>query len=193
MCLMMITIANIVLTSSRILIKASNSASLLNALYVSIIAIIVTLILCLLSKQFIGKNLLEISEFLGKNPLKIIIGFAYTAYFLLGIGLFLKKMANALQIIYYPLTHVVFIITLFCIACGIIANLGNNSLFKTMVLLVPFLYLAVILIFMGNSKNFTFRNIFPLLGNGAQATFLSGLSNIFSFTGLIYYYFYHQN
>ena len=189
MCLMMITIANIVLTSSRILIKSTGSASLLNAIYISLVAIILTVILCLLSKQFIGKGLLDISEFLGKKPLKIIISFSYVAYFLLQIGLFLKKMADALQIIYYPLTHIVFIIALFCIACGIIASLGNNSLFKTMVLLVPFLYLAVILIFMGNSKNFTFRNIYPLLGNGVQATFLGGLSNIFSFTGLIYLLF----
>lgn len=186
MCLMMMSIANIVLISSRILIKTSDSASLLNALFVSIIAIIITIILCLLSKQFIGKDLINVSEFLGAKPLKIIVGFGYVSYFILTIGVFFKKMSDAMQVIYYPLTNIVFIITIFCIACGIIASLENNSLFKSMVLLVPFLYAAVILIFLGNSKNFNFQNIFPLLGNGVQSTFLTGISNIFSFTGLIY-------
>ena len=186
MCLMMMSIANIVLISSRVLIKTADSASLLNALFISLVAIIITIILCLLSKQFVGKDLINVSEFLGAKPLKIIIGFGYVFYFILTIGVFLKKMSDAMQVIYYPLTNIVFIIIIFCIACGVIAGLRNNSLFKSMVLLVPFLYLAVVLIFLGNSKNFNFQNIFPLLGNGAKATFLTGLSNIFSFTGLIY-------
>ena len=189
MCLMMVTLANIVLISSKILIKDCNSASLLTALLISIVLIIITITLCILSKQFMGQSLLDVSEFLGKKPLKLIISLGYIAYFLGGIGIFLKKISDALQIIYYPLTHIVFIVAIFCIACGIIANLNDISLFKAMVLFVPFLYIAVIFIFIGNSKNFNYTNIYPLLGNGIKSTFLNGLSNIFSFTGLTYLLF----
>ena len=186
MCLIMISIANIVLISSNILIKDTNSASLITTLFISIIAFILTLILCLLSKNFLGQTLIDISNFLGGKFLKLIIAFCFVGYFVFTISIFLKKMSDAMQTIYYPLTNTVFINALFCLSCGIIASLKNHSLFKSMVLLVPFLYWAVILIFIGNGKNFNFENIYPLLGNGIKATFLSGLSNIYSFSGLVY-------
>ena len=181
MCLIMISIADIVLISSRIIIKQTNSASLLSSLSISIVIVLFTFVLCILSKQFLGKNLLDISEFLGGKFFKKVIGFCFTIYFLFIIGLFLRRMGNALQTIYYPLTNVVFIISLFCIACGIIGSFSATSLFKSMVLLVPFLYWAVVLVFLGNSKNFNYSNIYPILGNGASTTFLFGLTNIFSF------------
>ena len=48
---------------------------------------------------------------------------------------------------------------------------------------------SVVLIFVGNGKNFDFTNIFPILGNGITSTFLSGLSNIYAFYGLAYLLF----
>ena len=188
-CLLMMSIANIVLISGQILINTCNSSSLLNVLFISLAAIFITFIICTFLKQFLGQNILSISEFLAGKPLKIIIGFGFMVCFLLRIGLFLKKMSDAMQTIYYPLTHVIFIITLFCIACGIISTLGNNSLFKSMVIIVPILYSTVIFIFMGNSQNFRFENIYPLLGNGISTTFFTGFTNIYSFTGLGYLLF----
>ena len=186
MCLIMISIANIVLISSKILIKDSSSASLITVGFISIIVTFFVLIICQISKNFIGKSLIDISCFLGGNKLKLIIGISYSLYFLFITGLFLKRMGDALQTIYFPLTNTLFIITLFCIACGIISMLPNNSLFKSMVLLVPFLYWAVVLVFIGNGKNFHFSNVYPILGNGFKSTFLLGFTNIFSFSGLNY-------
>ena len=188
-CLLMMSVANIVLIASQVLINTCDSSSLLNSLYVSIIAIFFTFILCILLKQFLGQNILGISEFLAGKPLKTIIGFSYILCFLLRIGVFLKKMSDSMQTVYFPLTHIVFIITLFCIASGIIATLGNNSLFKSMVLIVPILYSTVVFIFMGNSQNFRFENIYPILGNGISPTFLVGFTNIYAFTGLGYLLF----
>lgn len=188
-CLVMMSVANIVLISGQTLINSCDSSSLLNVLYVSIIAIFFTFIFCVLLKQFLGQDILQISEFLAGKPLKTIIGFSFVGCFLLRVGIFLKKMSDAMQTIYYPLTHVVFIITLFCIACGVIGTLGNNSIFKSMVIIVPVLYSTVIFIFAGNAQNFRFENIYPILGNGLSPTFLAGFTNIYSFTGLGYLFF----
>lgn len=87
------------------------------------------------------------------------------------------------------MTNELFIALLFCIATGITILFKNNSLYKSAVLILPFLILSVFLIFVGNGKNFDFENIFPILGNGISSTFFSGLSNIYAFYGLAYLLF----
>ncbi len=178
-----------ILSTSQVLVNTCASSSLLNVLFITIIILIVTFIFCLLSKQFLGKDLLDISEFLGGKPLKIIIGLIFILYFLFRASVFLKKLSNCLQIVYYPMTHIIFIVSLFCIAAGIVVNLKNNSSFKSAIFIFPILFVTIILIFIGNSKNFNFENIYPLLGNGVKTTFFTGLSNIFAFCGFIYLFF----
>ena len=141
--LIMMSIADIVLTSAGILIKEVNSASLLTSCLISILGIFITFIMCKLSKNFIGKNILNISEYLGGKILKTIVGFGFVIYFILILALFLRQTSDAMQLIYYPLTHIIFIIALLSIATGIIASFGNNSIFKATSLIVPFLYTAI--------------------------------------------------
>ena len=58
--LIVLSISGVVLSTSRILIKNCGSASLLNVLFITLIAFVLTLILCLLSKNFTGQSLLNI-------------------------------------------------------------------------------------------------------------------------------------
>ena len=188
--LIMMSIADIVLTSAGILIKEVNSASLLTSCLISILGIFITFIMCKLSKNFIGKDILNISEYLGGKILKTIVGFGFVIYFILILALFLRQTSDAMQLIYYPLTHIIFIIALLSIATGIIASFGNNSIFKATSLIVPFLYTAIFLIFIGNTKNFNINNMFPIFGNGLNQSFIKGLTNIFTFSGLSYLFFF---
>lgn len=178
-----------ILSTSQVLVNTCASSSLLNVVFITLIAFILTSIFCLLSKPFLGQDLLDVSEFLGGRVLKIIIGLIFIAFFLFRAAIFLKKISNCLQIVYYPMTHIIFIVSLFCIAAGIVVNLKNNSLFKSAIFIFPILFVTIILVFIGNSKNFNFENIYPILGNGVSTTFLTGLSNIFAFCGFIYLFF----
>ena len=187
--LCIISINSMILSTSQELIRTCSSASLITALIVSILAIIAVVVLCSLSKNFSGQGLLEITDFLGGRPLKFIIGLIFIAYFTFRASLFFKKICDCLQIAYYPMTNVLFIALLFCIATGMVLYFRNNSLFKFSVLILPVILTSVFLIFIGNGKNFNFQNIFPLLGNSAKSTFLSGLSNIYAFYGISYLLF----
>lgn len=91
------------------------------------------------------------------------------------------------------MTNVIFIALLFCVTVGIAIYFVNNSVFKYSVLILPILFASVLLIFIGNGKNFNFENIFPILGNGFYETFFSGLSNIYAFYGLAYLLFIPNN
>lgn len=187
--LTLISINGMILSTTQALIRTSSSASLITAALLSIVAIIISLILCSLCKNFNEKNLLNISEFLGGKTLKFIIGISFIAYFTFRASLSLKRISDCLQVIYYPMTNIIFITLLFCIASGIVLYFGNNSIFKASILVLPIIFITSILIFIGNGKNFNFENIFPILGNGVKSTFLEGLSNIYAFYGLAYILF----
>ena len=187
--LTLISINGMVLSTSQAIIRTCSSASLITSFIVSLLAIVVVLILSLFAKNFSGKSLLDISDFLGGKILKFSVGIIFIVYFTFRASLFLKRICDCLQTIYYPMTNELFIALLFCIATGITILFKNNSLYKSAVLILPFLILSVFLIFVGNGKNFDFENIFPILGNGISSTFFSGLSNIYAFYGLAYLLF----
>lgn len=188
-CLIILSINGIVLSTSQYITNSCANSSLINALYVSLITFLITFIICLLSKPFLGKNLLDISDFLGGKILKFIVGILFIGYFSSRTIIFLRKISTCIEIVYFPMTSIIFILALFCICTGIISYFKNNSIFKVIVLVLPVLFTTIILAFVGNSKNLNFENVFPILGNGINATFFLGISNIFAFSGLAYILF----
>ena len=88
--LSLISINGMILSTSQAIIRTCFSASLINVVFISILALIICLIFGVLSKNFIGNNLLEISNFLGGKILKKIIGVLFIIYFTFRASLFLK-------------------------------------------------------------------------------------------------------
>lgn len=187
--LLILTIAGIVLSTNKVLITGSKSASILNVFYITILAIVLVYILCLLSKKFIGQNILDISEFLGGKLLKNLVGFAFLSYITFRIATLLRIISITMQNVYYPMTHIIFIIALFCLTAAIICNLKSSSLFKTNSFVFVIIFISMFLIFIGNSKNYNITSIYPIWGDGIKNTFLTGTLNIFSFCGIVYLFF----
>ena len=184
-----IILNSVILVCSQIVVEECSSASLINAVYVSIIAIVLTCLICLLYKKFAGLSILDISNFLGGKILQTIVGIVFIVYFLFMMVILLCKMIDCLQIVYYPMTNIIYITLLFIINAGIISNFKNNAYSKANAIFLPIAIIALIVIFIGNIKNLDLQNIYPLLGNGANNVFLSGISNLFAFTGIAYLYF----
>lgn len=187
--LVMICLNNIILSSSGFILKSCGSSSILNALFITIITLFITFLICLALKQFKGKNLLDLSNLLGGKFLKTTIGLIFVIYFTFRASIFLKKISECLQVVYYPMTNSIFIIASFCIATGIVFSFKRFSIFKSSAFVVPILLISIILIFIGNSQNFSVNNMFPILGNGINPTFISGIGNVFVFSSLPYLWF----
>lgn len=178
-----------ILVAGQVIVICCGSSSLINTCTISILALIITTIICILYKKFIGLSILDIAYYLGGNFLRFIVGIIFFIYFLFTIVVLLGKLVNCLQIVYYPMTNTIYTVLLFVIATGIICNLKNNAFSKANFIVLPISLITLILIFAGNTKNFDYQNIFPILGNGIDSTFISGLSNIFAFGGIAYLYF----
>ena len=87
------------------------------------------------------------------------------------------------------MTDLIFIISVFVISIPITCSLKGNSIFKANLSVVPIVVLSVIFLFVANTKYFHYHNIFPILGNGLNATFGIGITNLFAFGGIAILYF----
>lgn len=184
-----IVINHAVLNITKSIITDMNSASILNTIYVSIIAIIISFIVYKLFKNFSTFDILDISNMLGGKILKTIMGILFFAYFIFFTSMLLKNFAVCLQIIYYPATDLFYIILLFILGTIFCCSLKYNSIYRSNLLILPTLLVGIIFIFVCNIKNFSTENIFPILGEGASNTFLIGLNNLFAFQGIAFLYF----
>ena len=94
--LVTIVFNHIIMNITKSIIDATSSASLLNILYVGIIAIIFTCIICYFLNKFPTLDIVDISEYLGGKVLKWIIGIAFVAYFIFFAGILLDLFASCL-------------------------------------------------------------------------------------------------
>ena len=100
----------------------------------------------------------------------------------------LRNFCEGLKIVYYPYTNILYVILIFIITITFSNDLGFNSTIKTTTIIFPILFVSILLIFIGNLDNFSFQKILPILGNGYKSTFILGLSNIGTFSGIVYMY-----
>ena len=182
-----------VFISSQIIASECLSSSLINTGFISLIAMELTLIICMLYKKFIGISFLDITEFVGGKFLKFIVGTIFLFYFVFTLAIVLCKAVNCLKIVYYPMTHPNYTVLLFVITAAIACNLKNNGFLRATFIIVPIVIIAIFFMFAGNLKNFNYENIFPIMGNGVKATFFEGITNLFTFGGIAYILFLPQN
>ena len=182
-----------VFISSQIIASSCVSSSLINTGFISLIAMALTYVICILYKKFIGISFLSITEFLGGKFLKLIVGLSFFLYFLFTASVVLCKVVNCLQIVYYPMTNISYTVLLFIMSTCIACNLKNNGFLRATFLIVPVVFIAILFIFVGNFKNFNYQNIFPIMGNGFNQTFLTGITNLFTFGGIVYLLFLPEN
>ena len=189
MLVLTIAVAHSILSLPRTLLVTTKSATILNLIYISIIAIFISYFIYYLFKKFPGADLMDVSEFLGGKVLKNIIGIIYLVFFIVSSSLLLRNFCECLKIIYYPMTNIVFIASLFIIAVCIANRFDFSATLKTNTLILPIVLVFTIFLFFANMNKFVPQRIFPILGDGVFQTFGLGLINLSSFAGIGFLYF----
>lgn len=188
---LLVTIAfnHIIMNISKSIIETTASASLLNILYVSIMTLIFTSIICYFLNNFPTLDLVDISEYLGGKILKWIIGLLFVGYFIFFAGTLLHLFSYCLEIIYFQLVKIIYIVLLLVICAVVACTMRNNAIYRSTFIIFPFLIVSTLFLFIADFKYLEFEKMYPILGNGLYTTFISGLSNMFAFQGLAYIYF----
>lgn len=189
MLILTIVVTHTILSLPRDILSSQKSASILNLIYVSIIATIIAYFIFKLFKKFPGLDIIDISELLGGKFFKNVIGIIFITYFIISSGILLRNFCESLKILYYPMTNIVFIIALFIIAVCAANRLDFSATLKTNLLILPIVLISILFLFFSNMNKFVPERIFPILGDGVYNTFVLGISNIFAFGGIAYLYF----
>ena len=187
--LVTITFTHIILNITKSIIETASSASLINILYLGIITIIFTCVICYFLNKFPTFDLLDISNYLGGRILKWIIGVAYVAYFLIFSGLLLYLFASYLQIIYYPLTKIFYIMLLLIIGAVVSSCMMHNFIYRSVSIFFPIIIISILFLFFADTPYYDIERVYPIWGNGLFTTFVSGLCNMFAFQAIAYIYF----
>lgn len=189
MLVLTVVVTHTILSLPRELLISTNSATIINLIFVSIIAIFISYFIFRLFKKFPGCDIIDISELLGGKVLKTIIGTTFIFHFVVSSSILLRNFCESLKIIYFPMTNVAFIILLFIITMCTANRLDFSATLKTNLLILPLILASLIFLFFANMNKFVPQRMFPILGDGFYNTFVLGLSNIAAFGGIAYLYF----
>lgn len=189
MLILTIVVTHTISTLPRELLVSTKSATLINLIYVSIIAVLLAYLVFRLLKIFPGLDIIDISEIAGGKVFRNIIGIIFILYFLISSSILLRNFCESLKIIYFPMTDITFIILLFIIALCTANRLDFSATLKTNLLILPIVLASIIFLFFANMNKFVPQRIFPLLGDGIFNTFVLGLGNLAAFGGITYLYF----
>ena len=101
------------------------------------VAVVFTFFVCKLFEKFVGKDILDVSQYVGGNVLKFLVGISYIITIILICATLLQYFAESLKILYFPNTPIYLIIFIF-LAGAIIANhAGNKAINNLNTIIVP--------------------------------------------------------
>ena len=189
MLILIIIITHTISSLPRDILVVTKSATIINLIFVSILAILFAYLVVKLMKNFSGCDIIDISEYLGGKVFKNIIGIIFILYFLVTSSLLLRNFCESLKIIYYPMTNILFIIAFFVIAVCVANRLDFNASLKTNLLIVPLVLASIVFLFFANMNQFVPQRAFPIFGDGLFHTFILGLGNLSAFGGITFLYF----
>ncbi len=189
MLVLIIVVTHTISSLPRQLLVTTKSATIINLIYVSIIAIILAFTIFRLFKKFPGQDIIDVSYFVGGKVFRNIIGTIFILYFFVSSSILLRNFCESLKILYFPMTDITYIIILFIIALCTANRLDFNATLKTNLLILPLVFASIIFLFFANMNKFVPQRIFPILGDGLFNTFILGLSNLSAFSGIIFLYF----
>lgn len=184
-----VIIAHSILSLPRDLIIRTKSSTILNIIYITIICLLISLLISKLFKKFGNLDIIDVSDYLGGKIFKTIVGSIFISYFIISSSILLRNFCEAIGLVYFQMTPIIFIVLLFVIGSCISNRLGFNTSFRVNLIIIPIALISILIIFIANFKNFDIQKIFPILGGGFNNTFLTGLLNLSSFEGILYLYF----
>ena len=189
-CLIVVLFVNhIVLNLPQMILDNSGTASVLNCIYILALVLIFALLVIKLLKNFLGLDIIDISEYLGGKPLKILIGILCISYLIIESAFLTRMSSKNLLLVYFENYPISFIVFLFLFV-AVVANLiGKKSIIKVNTIVVPIALFSILFTLIFVVDLLKIEKSLPILANGASSIFLTGASNIFAFNGLFFLFF----
>ena len=187
--LLIVVFAHLILLLPKIVIENQGTGSIINIIYVTILALFAVYVLNILYKKFKGMDILDISGFLFGNKFKFFIGLIYIAHAIFIASLLLRNTAENLKTTYFQNTPTPYISFFMIVGVAFLNRFNLKTIIKCNLIIVPLIAVSFIVLFLLSSENFVPERVFPILGYGSKNIFLNGSSNIFCFGNIFFLLF----
>ena len=167
------------------LFKTSGNAAWIQAIYMSLFAYTLLRISFSFFQVTGNKSILQLSESIGKKPLKIAVSLVISFIIIIHMATEMRTFIESAKIILLPKTKIEYMMLFFGIVVTIGAMGGVNALATINALFFPFclFFLVVLVVFLVPTYNL--NNIFPIFGTGIKDIFVSGLLDMHCFSDII--------
>lgn len=162
----------------RMTVEDAGTAGWIMSICSSVFTFILFFLFMKLYKRFENKDILDIAEHLGGEPLKILTGIIIAGIMLLFEIIVIREFSEDMKIISLPLTPLSFIMFFFSIGAVLGAMLGIEAIVRLSAIVVPLISAAYIIILLGVIPQTNFNNVFPILGTGLKDIFSNGLFRV---------------
>lgn len=187
--LLIVVFAHLILLLPKIIIEDQGTSSIINIIYVTLLALFAIYVLNLLYKKFKGMDILDVSGFLFGNKFKFLIGLIYIAHAIFIASLLLRNTAENLKTTYFQNTPTPYIAFFMLVGVAYVNRFSLKTIIKCNLIIVPLIAVSFIALFVLSSENFVFERVFPVMGYGAKKIFLTGSANIFCFGNIFFLLF----
>ena len=184
--LLIVVFAHLILLLPKIIIENQGTGSIINIIYVTLLALFAVYILNLLYKNFKGMDILDISNFLFGKKFRFIVGIIFITHAIFVASLLLRNTAENLKTTYFQNTPTPYIAFFMLVGVAYINRFNLKTIIKCNLVIVPLIAISFIILFILSSENFVWERVFPILGHGPQNIFLNGSSNIFCFGNIFF-------
>ena len=188
--LILILILNhLVLSLPKNIYLLTGNSILLNIVWIVFLMILFTIFIIKLFNKFDGQDLLDISEFVGGKILKLVIAIIYIIFFITVAGILLRDFVEGLKILYYSQVPT-WLLSGIMLFVPVIANqFGGNTVTKFNSIAVCITMISLLFVLITSTTTYVPQKVFPILGNGINETFFSGITNLYAFSGFCFLYF----
>lgn len=189
-CLVCVGVINhIILSLPNAILSSTGSAASLNITFIVLIGLLLGYFVSKVFQKFPGCDILDITQSLGGNGLKKLLGIAYIVFFIFSSSLIIRTFAENLKIQYFATTPLYIIILAFLIITGFANFLGSKAIIRCNSIVTPIMIISLLIAFLSVAPEFVWQRFFPILGYGWSDTFLNGCSNLFTLSGLCILFF----
>lgn len=176
--LSLVTLTPVLISYPQYSSREFGNAAVLHAVYMAIVIFIFYLIILKLYSPFKGKDVMDIAEFVGGKPLKIIMSIAIIAYTLAMMIFTMQEFGEDIRDVMFTHSTNAEINFLFAIGMGFLCFFGIRGVFRLGTYLFPAIVIGFLLMFYTLSSKIDLLNLTPLLGTGPNKVFLQGITHV---------------
>ena len=187
--MLIVPLAHLLVTLPKLILQDQGSSSILNIIFITLLALVAISLLIILYKNFKGMDILDISNYLFGKLFMYIVGIIYIAFFIFVTSLTLRNAAENLKTIYFNNTPIPYIVFFLMLGIAFINKYNFKTVIKTNLIILLIVTVALITLSIFSVKDFVPERLFPILGDSFNNTFVKGASNIFIFANITFLFF----